>query len=208
MRLIQPKTANTAASRVSESKTGTSIAWYRSLVHPDNHPRIQHLLHHSTSVPLEHLHIVLLDSSASLLSQYGLSQAKGVLQYLCQQLHQQGDLFTLITFGNQKVETVYPVQIAPPCLDSILERIQGGGGTPLNSALQFAHQLSQRYKQHIQALYILSDARSHEPLELPPFTCQTTVIDMESHALRLGKAKILAEALQARYIPIQQLALH
>lgn len=164
-------------------------------------------MHHSTSIPPEHLHIVLLDSSASLLSQYGLSQAKGVLQYLCQQLHQQRDLFTLITFGNQQVETVYPVQIAPPCLDPILKQIQGGGGTPLNQALHYAYQVSQRYKQHSQTLYILSDARSHEPLKLPKFKSQITVIDMESHTLCLGKAKALAEGLQARYISIQQLAL-
>jgi len=158
---------------------------------------------------LDYVHIVLLDSSASLLSQQGLSQAKGVLQYLCQQLHQDGDLFTLITFGNQKVETVYPVQLAPACLDNILDCIQGGGGTPLNEALQYAYQVSQHYKHSPQALYILSDARSHEPLELPKFKrqmSQITVVDMERNTLRLGKAKALAEALQARYFSIQQLA--
>ena len=166
---------------------------------------MQRLLHHNTVVAPEHLHMVLLDNSASLLRQQSLSQAKGVLQYLCQQLHQQGDLFTLISFGNQKVETVYPVQIAPPCLDAFLEQIQGGGGTPLNPALHYAYQVSQRYKQYMQTLYILSDARSHEPLELPNFSCQIIVIDMESHTLCLAKAKALAEGLQAHYIPIQQL---
>lgn len=169
---------------------------------------MQRLLHRQPSMPPEHLHMVLLDSSASVLSQAGLSQAKGVLQYLCQQLHQQGDLFTLIRFGNQKVETVYPVHVAPVCLDPILEQIQGGGGTPLNQALQHAYQVLQRYRQYRQTLYILSDARSHEPLQLPNFNSQIIVIDMESHALCLAKAKALAEALQARYIPIQALALH
>jgi magnesium chelatase subunit ChlD-like protein len=172
---------------------------------------MRRLFYKITPAPLDYLHIVLLDSSASLLSQQGLSQAKGVLQYLCQQLHQYGDLFTLITFGNQKVETVYPVQVAPAHLDDILDRIQGGGGTPLNQALQYAYQVSQSYKHYPQALYILSDARSHEPLKVANFKRQIshiTVVDMECNTVRLGKAKALAEALQGQYLSIQQLAQH
>ena len=151
------------------------------------------------------MHIVLLDTSASLLNQQGLSHAKGILNYLSQQLHLQQDLLTVLTFGNQQVKTVYPIQTAPRSFDAWLSPITGGGGTPLNQALQTVWQLSQKYRQQTQVLYILTDARSHENLHIPKFSLPITVIDMESHPIRLGKAQQLAQFLHAEYITMQQL---
>lgn len=134
-----------------------------------------------------------------------MSHAKGILQYFCQQVHQCGELLSIISFGNQCVETLLPIQIAPKSIDSLLSNIQGGGGTPLNQALQLIAQRSKYYRDYEQALYILTDARSHQPLELPELNLSISIIDMENQAVRLGKAQELAKNLKGQYISLQQM---
>jgi Mg-chelatase subunit ChlD len=111
----------------------------------------------------------------------------------------------LITFGNQQVDTVYPVQTAPKSITAVLNHIQGGGGTPLNSALDYIAQLAKQYSQHPQTLYILTDARTHIPFKSPPLKMPITVIDMENHTIPLSKAQQLADYLQADYLSLSQL---
>ena len=151
------------------------------------------------------LHIILLDTSGSMLSKQGLSHAKGILQYFCDRLYLQRDLLTVVTFGNQQVDVVIDAKPAPKSANSILSTITGGGGTPLSEALRKVAEISRKHKSQPQSLLILTDGRVQDASNLPNLTMPITCIDMENQAISLGKVKKLASQMGGEYLHIDQL---
>ena len=176
------------------------------MVHADNRHGIKHLLY-KPSTPLQtYLHIVLLDTSGSMLTKQGLSQAKGVLQYFCEKLYQERDLLTVVSFGNQQVDIIYNAKPVPKSVDSILRSINGGGGTPLNQALLKVKEISLKHKKQPQTLTILTDGRVQKVSSPPSLTMPITLVDMERAAINVNRVATLAKQLTAEYIHLEQLA--
>jgi magnesium chelatase subunit ChlD-like protein len=98
---------------------------------------------------------------------------------------------------------------ASAALQSWLEGLGAGGGTPLLSALQQAREwLVRRHKTHpqeVQRCLILTDGRLKTWPALAAFPCAATLVDMEKGPIRLGRAVLLAEQLAADYRHIDEL---
>lgn len=168
---------------------------------------MQRLVHKPSLQEQPFLHIVLLDTSGSMMSKQALSHAKGILKYFCNRLYQQRDQLTVITFGNQQVEIIFDAKPAPKSPEHILNKIKGGGGTPLSEALQTVREVSLRHQAQAQSLLILTDGRVQTGIAPPNLSMPITCIDMENEAIKLAKVKDLADKLGGEYLHIKQLQL-
>lgn len=181
------------------------MQWHKTLGHKDNRQGIKHLVYKSNKQASPCLHIVLLDTSGSMLNKQGLSNAKGVLQTFCECLYLQRQWLMLVTFGNQQVDVIYKAQAAPKSAERLLNGIHGGGGTPLDFALNKVSDISDQHKAHSQTLTILTDGRAKDSSNLPRLLMPTTLIDMEDNAVNLGRVEKLAKQLNGQYVQLHQL---
>ena len=163
------------------------------------------------------LNVVLIDSSASTGSHQSLGKAKGVVSELSHQSYLQRHELAIIAFGNNTVSTLLHPQRAPKDIDSILNRIALGGGTPLRKALAQAKELLQKAQSRAPSktlhLYLLTDGRSNDDISgFSSISASTgaaiTVIDTEQHAIRLERCRSIATQLNADYQHIDDLPDH
>ncbi|MFS2126999.1 magnesium chelatase [Pseudomonas sp. Pseusp97] len=89
-------------------------------------------------------------------------------------------------------------------------RICAGGGTPLVEALEQAREwLDRRQRQkpgEHRRLLVLTDGRLRDWPTLQPLNCPTVLVDIEGGAVRLGRARKLAEELGADYRQIGEVS--
>lgn len=151
------------------------------------------------------LHCVLLDCSASMMTAGQLAAAKGILLDLGQQVYRQRDALAVIGFAGDQVQLLHDPHKATACALDWVQPISGGGGSPVQLAVQSAEQLMQRqrrrYPDRRRVLWLLSDGR-YDPLpSLPRHVHESHVVDFESGYLMLGRIRQLAELWQAHYTP-------
>ncbi|MCP5067271.1 MAG: VWA domain-containing protein, partial [bacterium] len=117
--------------------------WFRTLCDTSN---IQRRLRREPGLKLRYrnplrrslpVNLVLLDTSASTRLYQALGKAKGVIKDLARESYLERARFGIVTFGNDRVEMVLPPQRAPRDIDSVLDRIRAGGGTPLHRAIHY-----------------------------------------------------------------------
>ncbi|MFA9421816.1 MAG: VWA domain-containing protein [Gammaproteobacteria bacterium] len=156
------------------------------------------------------LNLVLLDVSASTLGGQGLAQAKGLLRELSRQTYLKRQLLSVITFGNDRVNTLIHPQRAPKDIEVKLNSIRAGGGTPVVKALDYAHNLlkRQRFQQLDCSIFLVTDGRLDPGTKTHTlFTRHSiTLVDIESSRVKLGLGRQLANAIAARYLHISELA--
>jgi len=156
------------------------------------------------------LNLVLLDVSASTLGGQGLAQAKGLLKELSRQTYLKRQLLSVITFGNDRVNTLVHPQRAPKDIEIKLNSIRAGGGTPVVKALDYAHNLlkRQRFQQLDCSIFLVTDGRLDPSTKTHKlFTRHSvTLVDIESSRVKLGLGRQLANAIAARYLHISELA--
>ena len=133
-----------------------------------------------------------------------MSSAKGIVAGLLQRAYRERRRVALLSFAGNQVLPLFGPRRAPRDPEPLLNRIHGGGGTPLPAALSLALGLLQREHRRCpdqaQSLVLLTDGRCRQPPpELPP-ELDTQVVDLEQGAVRLGRARTLARALSARYL--------
>lgn len=158
----------------------------------------------------------MLDASGSTLHGSGLQQAKGLIGGLAQTAYRQRWRLAVLSFAGQRVEPVFAPARAPHSAGQLLQRIQGGGGSPLALGLQGAAQLlDQQHRRHPteqQTLLLLTDGRYRNGVDLEALHrlnsphCQRLLIDTEQAAVRLGRARGLAERIGARYLTLSDCA--
>jgi len=151
------------------------------------------------------LDIIVLDTSASTLSGGGLGHAKGLIRALSEEAYLDRRKLALVTFGNGEVLTILTPQKAPKDIEPILQKITGGGGTPLRQALVAVQNLIEKMRTHKLSciLYLLTDGRVEKDVSLPAELsqiCEVKLVDIESAKIKLAKGKELARQLNARYI--------
>ncbi|MFI8738277.1 VWA domain-containing protein [Ectopseudomonas toyotomiensis] len=158
----------------------------------------------------DELWLVLVDASASTRRHGALSLAKGVLAELFDSAYRQRARLAVLQAGGREAQWLWQGRKASAELHRWLQALGAGGGTPLLDALQQAGDwllCRQRAKpQERQRLLILTDGRLRDLPELAPLPCPTLLLDTERAPIRLGRARQLAQALEADYHHIDDLA--
>ena len=151
---------------------------------------------------------MIVDASASTRRNQALAQAKGLLAELFDQAYRQRARLALLTASGGAPRWQRHGLKASAALQSWLQALGAGGGTPLIAALEEAHRwLQARGKHHPQETrrcLVLTDGRLQRWSPLQPLPCATVLVDMEQAAVRVGRGRQLAAQLQADYRHIEQ----
>ena len=157
--------------------------------------------------------LVLLDSSSSTLQGSGLQAAKGVIGGLARSAYRQRWRLAVLSFAGQRVETVFTAGRAPFDASRLLQRIHGGGGSPLAIGLHHATQLladeQRRHPGEQQTLVLFTDGRYRATVALSGIAeggCERLLVDTEQGPVRLGRARSLAQRIGARYLTLADCA--
>ncbi|ART61738.1 AAA family ATPase [Kushneria marisflavi] len=155
----------------------------------------------------ERLTCIVLDISGSSLSRQTSSQrarqiekAMALVEQLAFDAYLAREQLMLMTLSGDGVTEVMSPRRAPRSMASTLNRLTPGGGTPLRRGLDDTRQRLARLQSVDPTaihLWILTDARSRDDLELAPFGLETHIVDCEPREEALGRAKELAAALEA-----------
>lgn len=202
------------------NKQGGSINWFSSLLSNRGQWPMKKLSFQPKRQSQPVLHLVLLDTSASTLTQAGgiqtgstqqglLAQAKAVVLQIAQQAYLKRQQLAIIGFGNHQVELLFQKKKAPKDLQHWLEQLPAGGGTPLRQALEQAQsylkQLLQRQPELLSKSYLLTDGRSTCSLSGLSLPGDAILIDTEQGTVKRGRGAELAQQLGAQYLPFEHL---
>ncbi|MHC6225477.1 vWA domain-containing protein [Pseudomonas sp. X10] len=183
------------------------VAWLPSLLKGKPRQR-QDLCWQQRRAQAPELWLVIVDASASTRRYQALSRAKGLLAEFFDQAYRQRARLALLTASGRTPCWQRHGLKASAALQPWLQTLGAGGGTPLLAALEEArHWLlarRKRYPQEVQRCLLLTDGRLQRWPELTPLPCTSLLVDMESAPVRLGRARQLAEQLQADYRHIDQ----
>lgn len=153
---------------------------------------------------------MIVDASASTRRYQALSKAKGVLANFFDQAYRARARLALLTASGNAPRWQRQGLKASTALQPWLMDLGAGGGTPLLEALEQARQwLLRRQRQfpaEKQRCLVLTDGRLTIKTHVQALPCSTLLLDMESAPIRLGRARRLAESLQAEYRHIDELA--
>ena len=190
--------------------------WFRTLCDADNiHRRQRGLadfrLHYRR--PLRRVMpvvLVLLDTSASTRLYRALGKARSAIRELARRSYLERTRFGIVTFGNERVDTILAPQRAPHDIDPVLERIRAGGGTPLYRAIHYLDGLVGKLRRRGAdcSIFILTDGKVRGGVEHRSANLEhayTTVVDIELGSFRLERSRYLARALDADYLHISDL---
>lgn len=154
------------------------------------------------------LWLVIVDASASTRRHQALAQAKGLLAGVFDQAYRQRARLALLTASGSKPQWQRHGLKASQALQPWLQQLGAGGGTPLLAALEEARRwLLARGKQlphEVQRCLLLTDGRLQGWQTAQPLPCSTLLVDIELAAVRVGRARQLAEQLHADYRHIEQ----
>ncbi|AXM94724.1 vWA domain-containing protein [Pseudomonas plecoglossicida] len=154
------------------------------------------------------LWLVIVDASASTRRHQALGQAKGLLAALFDQAYRQRARLALMTASGGAPQWQRQGLKASAALQPWLQNLGAGGGTPLIAALEQARRwLQARQKacpHEFQRCLVFTDGRLQRWKDVQPLPCATLVADMELAPVRLGRARQLADQLQAEYQHLEQ----
>ena len=151
---------------------------------------------------------MIVDASASTRRHQSLAQAKGALAELFDQAYRQRARLALLTASGGAPQWQRHGLKASAALQPWLRALGAGGGTPLLAALQQARQwLLARHKRHpqeAQRCLVFTDGRLKPWEAVAPLPCPSVLVDIETAAVRLGRARLLAAQLHAQYQHIDE----
>ena len=94
------------------------------------------------------------------------AQAKGLLLQWLRWAYLRRERVALLCFGAGQVRWLLQPTRAPQWNTKLIEPLPGGGGTPLETALQAAWKMASRFNHQESLLWTLSDFRSPDVLKL------------------------------------------
>ncbi|ROS04898.1 magnesium chelatase subunit D [Sinobacterium caligoides] len=152
------------------------------------------------------LHLLLIDTSASVLLGQGLAVAKEAALAVMDKAYLRREQIALIGFGNESVETLLGRAKARKKCRDFIDNIEAGGGTPLRKMLQqAAAQLTLWLKKEpglICQSYLFTDGRSQQDFSSLALPAHCVVVDIEQSPVKRGRAESLAQALAADYMSL------
>ncbi|MSQ27730.1 MAG: VWA domain-containing protein [Dehalococcoidia bacterium] len=166
--------------------------------------------------PHANLVLFLVDASGSMAAQRRMSAVKGAVLALLRDVYRRRDRVGLITFRGSGAQQALAPTGSVELAERRLRVLPTGGKTPLADALRLAHEVIARERRVAQRweplLVLITDgranlSRSGDPLEQARRTAaglrgalvRSVVIDTETGPVRLGLARMVAEALGARH---------
>ncbi|TEW56862.1 magnesium chelatase [Psychromonas sp. RZ22] len=157
------------------------------------------------------LHLILLDTSASTLTDSLSSVAKSVVMNITDNAYLQREKISVLGFGNDNVESIVKAGRAPKNISSLLDNISALGGTPLRLILQKAsqsiQQLSKQYPGLSLFCYLITDGRTRVDVDDLKLNVPTLLIDIEKAQIKRGRGKLLANQLEAQYFAVSNAAI-
>ena len=154
------------------------------------------------------LHCFVLDCSGSMVGGNKLALAKGLLQVWAQHIYQQRGYLCVVGFNGNNATLLQPPHRARHANTEWIEKIPGGGGTPITQALQLSERIAmQTHKQtpsRMTTLWLLTDGRFSDLPPSPASMDQCTVVDFENSPVRLGRAYQMAQQWQADYLSAEE----
>jgi magnesium chelatase subunit D len=190
-------------------QTANGIDWFRSIVsQPQEWPPKQ-LTHKADKTGQAVLHLVLLDTSASTLSQGVFAKAKGVILDIANRAYLAREQIAILGFGQDSVSSILPRVRAPKEISEVLDNLGAGGGTPFRIAIENASQyLVQQHHTnaglHSQT-YILTDGRTQADVSDLALQGNTVLIDTENAPIKRGRGQDIAQHLGAQYVLLNSL---
>lgn len=168
--------------------------------------------------------LFVLDVSGSMGVRERMSLVKGTILELLKEAYAKRDQVGLITFAQDEAELRLPFTHSAERAAQLMQDIRTGGRTPLWLAIERAAQYldaeRRRVAECLPVVLLLTDgratssqrsenqaARITEAAQLLQQRChRCLVLDTESGFVRLGKARQLAERLEAEYYHLDELA--
>jgi magnesium chelatase subunit D len=163
------------------------------------------------------------DASGSMAARKRMTAAKQAVLSLLLDAYQKRDRVGLIAFRGSQAEVLLPPTTSVDLAERRLQSLPTGGRTPLGHALQLSMLTLERHRanhpEDVPLLLIVSDGRANvavgggdavsEALALASETrargIGAVVVDTEIGAVRLGLCRSLSKALDATYVPLEQL---
>jgi len=200
------KLAGASRGRVRAASKGR-VAWLPTLLKGRPLQR-RDLCWQQRQAQAAELWLVIVDASASTRRHQALAHGKGLLAELFDQAYRQRARLALLTASGGAPQWQRQGLKASAALQPWLQSLGAGGGTPLIAALEQARRwLQARQKAHPQELQrclVFTDGRLQRWKDVQPMPCATVLVDMELAPVRLGRARQLAEQLQAEYQHLEQ----
>ncbi len=200
------------ANSGSEQRSSVSIDWVPSLVKAarlESSLKKENLVLRQPEQRADRLHIVLLDTSASVLKNQQFGRAKACIVDLAKQVYLKREQFVLFGFGHNGAEQLLTPRRAPKTLQHWLDTLKAGGGTPFRDLLEQVQSLQSKQLKQSPGLqfttYILSDGRYRQSVNDLTLQGATVFIDTEQTTVKRGRGEALAQELQADYYPLSSL---
>lgn len=196
--------------RPDASISSASVDWFRSLTKSPQTWPPENLTPKAANTGQSVLHLVLLDTSASTLSQGVFAKAKGVIIDIANRAYLAREQIAILGFGQDGVSSILPRVRAPKEITELLDQLGAGGGTPFRVAIDKARQyLAQQHMRNTGLLsrtYILTDGRTQA--DVSDFSSSDSLsvfgdcvlIDTENAPIKRGRGEDIAQQLGAHYI--------
>jgi magnesium chelatase subunit ChlD-like protein len=166
------------------------------------------LIHQPRSRRPEQLWLVIVDASASTRRNQALSHAKGLLAGVFDDAYRQRARLALLTASGNGARWQHQGLKASAALQLWVDALGAGGGTPLfeaiNQAADWSARRQKRYPAEQQRVLILTDGRVKAMPTITPFSATVVLIDIERGPIRLGRARDIANQLNADYRHIDE----
>ncbi|AMP39585.1 putative cobaltochelatase [Ralstonia solanacearum] len=165
--------------------------------------------------------LLVADASGSMAARRRMEMVKASVLGLLQDAYQRRDQVALICFRGEQAELVLPPTRQVELAERALAALPTGGRTPLAHALQLAAHTLAQPSDLTPLLVVISDGRANIALDaeqdpwrealalaghLAARGTPALVLDTEQDYVRLGRARELAQALQADCLPLDHLS--
>jgi magnesium chelatase subunit ChlD-like protein len=185
---------NTSRKGRLNGAAGRRLDWVSTLASKGRGAlRPEHLRFRPRPVGSKTLHLVLLDLSASMLRGEKLAWAKGCLLALTEQFYRDRDHMAVIGFAGEQARWLQSPAKAGAFNAGWIAPLRGGGGTPIQPAVDAVEGALRRCPPGTRAtVWLLTDGR-FDPLPVrPEGVDRCCIIDFENDAVALGRCQRLA----------------
>jgi len=205
-----PSSINGQLNSVEEG----SVNWFATVQRSFKNWPVLSFAYHEKKRVSNRLHLILLDTSASTLTEQLSSRAKACVLEISKGAYLKREQIQILGFGNQAIAQVLAKIKAPKELGHVLNSVDVAGGTPLREVLQEAKKilaplLSQGIRQggiSDVRCYLITDGRSRSQVSDLSLAVPTVLIDTENSSVKRGRGALIAEQLKAQYLPLAQLS--
>lgn len=189
--------------RFRSRKTSSKPNWFQTLVANRGHWPLREFRFRKERLSHSQMHLVLLDTSASTLSNRLFGQAKDLIDQLAERLYRNREQLTVMGFGNDRMETLVSPGRSPKRLAQTMKQWTAGGGTPLREAIHRAADLIRQWQRNDPGLpirtYLMTDGRCRQSVRDLSLPGECLVIDLEQSPIKRGRAPLIAKELGADY---------